>query len=102
MSTFRRRPLMARYFLHADSQFLQMWQILVAIITLYTAILTPFHLGFQVYSTGWGVVDCIIDVCFILDILVQLRSGMVLANGRHLATPQAVFEHLCRKTSLLP
>ena len=97
MSTFRRRPLMARYFLHADSQFLQMWQILVAIITLYTAILTPFHLGFQVYSTGWGVVDCIIDVCFILDILVQLRSGMVLVNGRHLNTPQAVFEHLFRK-----
>ena len=43
MTTFKRRPLMAKYFLHADSQFLQMWQILVAIITLYTAILTPFH-----------------------------------------------------------
>ena len=52
MTTFKRRPLMAKYILHADSQFLQIWQILVAIITLYTAILTPFHLGFQVYSTG--------------------------------------------------
>ena len=96
MSTFKRRPLMAKYFLHADSQFLQMWKIWVAIITLYTAILTPFHLGFQVYSTAWGVMDCLIDVCFIIDIMIQLRSGMVLANGRHLATPQVVFEHLYR------
>lgn len=54
------------------------WDLMVAVLILYSTLSVPFRIGFEeTASLFWAVVDAIVDVTFTLDIIVSFRTAFV-------------------------
>ena len=59
-----------------DSQGSAAWQVAGLFMIIYQSIVIPFRLCFEAEAQGnWIYLETIIDVCFMLDILVQFNTG---------------------------
>ena len=61
-----------------DSSGMATWDILGLFFIIYQAIIIPFRLCYGVEPTGfWFFVESTIDICFMVDILVQFNVGFI-------------------------
>lgn len=68
-----------RFMFHPDSYCKFCWNIILVILLIYTATITPFRLCFFdpiLYNTWWWI-DTAVDVLFFFDILVNLSSAYI-------------------------
>lgn len=66
---------------HPESNARFTWDILTGITTIMLAWRIPYLLGFDAYltdeSTGWKMLDTITDIIYIVDIVMNFRTGFV-------------------------
>ena len=71
-----------RYIVPPDSMLKTRINLFVAVLILYSVVVIPFRLGFDVPSTGgWYVFDWACDVGFLIDIVVNFRTAYMDHNG---------------------
>ncbi|XP_036445255.1 potassium voltage-gated channel subfamily H member 2 [Colossoma macropomum] len=87
------------------SPFKAVWDWLILLLVIYTAILTPYSAAFllndeeeiSVSSCGYcsplSVVDLIVDIMFIIDILINFRTTYVNANDEVVSHPLRIAVH---------
>uniref|UniRef100_A0AAX7UK16 Voltage-gated inwardly rectifying potassium channel KCNH2 n=1 Tax=Astatotilapia calliptera TaxID=8154 RepID=A0AAX7UK16_ASTCA len=86
------------------SPFKAVWDWLILLLVIYTAILTPYsaafllndHVGMQgcIYSCSpLNVVDLIVDIMFIIDILINFRTTYVNSNDEVVSHPVRIAVH---------
>ena len=65
-----------RLLLLPDDSFKIKWEMLIAIVLIFTAIMTPYRLAFSSGDdTTWVVINYVIDVTFFLDIILSFLSA---------------------------
>jgi hyperpolarization activated cyclic nucleotide-gated potassium channel 1 len=66
-----------------NSNFKKAWDLLLALILIYTAIVMPFRLAFYdtVFWDAWTVLDFVIDGLFFVDVVVNFFSVGVNSDG---------------------
>ena len=71
------------YLLHPDSISKKLWNSLLTLLLIYTALLMPYRLAFeeQVFWDSWAILDVAIDGAFLLDICINFFSVQVKADG---------------------
>ena len=69
--------------LSPSCKFKLFWNILMAFLLLYTAIVMPYALTFIDYDSldAWGVLEMVLDVLFFLDIIVNFNSAYFDQEG---------------------
>uniref|UniRef100_A0A3B1KGH5 Voltage-gated inwardly rectifying potassium channel KCNH2 n=1 Tax=Astyanax mexicanus TaxID=7994 RepID=A0A3B1KGH5_ASTMX len=87
------------------SPFKAVWDWLILLLVIYTAILTPYSAAFLlndkderlmpkcVYCSPLDVVDLIVDIMFIIDILINFRTTYVNANDEVVSHPLRIAVH---------
>uniref|UniRef100_A0A3B3B5F8 Voltage-gated inwardly rectifying potassium channel KCNH2 n=1 Tax=Oryzias melastigma TaxID=30732 RepID=A0A3B3B5F8_ORYME len=84
------------------SPFKAVWDWLILLLVIYTAILTPYSAAFllndQVGNCGYScsplnVVDLIVDIMFIIDILINFRTTYVNSNDEVVSHPVRIAVH---------
>ena len=73
-----------RWLFYPDSLFRQVWSLVLTVMLVYVAVITPFRLAFteDVFFDGWTIFELALDGLFCLDILVNFFSCYQLTNGR--------------------
>ncbi|CAN0166595.1 unnamed protein product, partial [Hapterophycus canaliculatus] len=67
-----------RLIVHPNGKVKVKWDLMVAVLILYSTISVPFRIGFEeTASLFWTVVDAIVDVAFTLDIILSFRTAFV-------------------------
>ena len=76
-------PAAKRCLLHPDSAFKKVWNSMLALLLIYTALIMPYRLAFseQVFWDVWTDADLAIDGVFLLDVVVNFFSMYVRADG---------------------
>uniref|UniRef100_A0A8C4ZUM6 Voltage-gated inwardly rectifying potassium channel KCNH2 n=1 Tax=Gadus morhua TaxID=8049 RepID=A0A8C4ZUM6_GADMO len=85
------------------SPFKAVWDWLILLLVIYTAILTPYSAAFLLndtvgpgpcgYCSPLNVVDLIVDIMFIIDILINFRTTYVNANDEVVSHPLRIAVH---------
>ena len=67
---------------HPTGRFRTLWNVLMSVLILFSAVVVPMQLAFwsDLDSAGWGAANLLIDVIFLCDICVNLRTGFVVAS----------------------
>ena len=72
------------YIFHPEGKKRLLWNLFVASLLLYTAIVMPFVLAFY-ESSGmdeWGVIDILLDTFFFIDLIFNCFTGIYDSEGR--------------------
>lgn len=65
-----------RFLLLPDDPFKIKWEMLIAVVLIFTAIITPFRLAFSSSDDRtWSVINYVIDITFFLDIILTFFSA---------------------------
>ena len=65
--------------LYPNTQWRQLWDVVILCLVMYTAIVIPFQYAFnEGQSLAWFVVDSVVDVLFIADVFVNFRTAFML------------------------
>ncbi|GLE00409.1 hypothetical protein PINS_up009166 [Pythium insidiosum] len=86
----------SRFMVHPNSKFRRIWDVITATCVLYVCIMVPLIIGFN--YVDWGkryVVDTIVDVYFIVDMVVTVRTG-VYSNGEVIMDSRIVLRRYLR------
>ncbi|XP_053198176.1 potassium voltage-gated channel subfamily H member 2 [Scomber japonicus] len=87
------------------SPFKAVWDWLILLLVIYTAILTPYSAAFLLddqedsslqncgYCSPLNVVDLIVDIMFIIDILINFRTTYVNTNDEVVSHPMRIAVH---------
>ncbi|XP_062847284.1 potassium voltage-gated channel subfamily H member 2 [Trichomycterus rosablanca] len=86
------------------SPFKAVWDWLILLLVIYTAIATPYSAAFMLsdadgsqsvcnYCSPLGIVDLIVDIMFIIDILINFRTTYVNANDEVVSHPLRIAVH---------
>jgi len=69
--------------LHPDHLFKRIWNGLLALLMIYTAVIMPYRLAFseQVFWDGWTVLEVTVDGVFLLDVGINFASITVNDDG---------------------
>ncbi|KAI5153865.1 Potassium Voltage-Gated Channel Subfamily H Member 2 [Manis pentadactyla] len=100
-------PRIHRWTLLHYSPFKAVWDWLILLLVLYTAVFTPYSAAFLLKETEEGpqapgcgyacqplaVVDLIVDIMFIVDILINFRTTYVNANEEVVSHPGRIAVH---------
>lgn len=79
---FLEAPHQPRWSIHPSSPRKLVWDLLIAVLTLYTAVVLMWRLAFQVSVEGpWLALDIAVDAVFVLDMVVSARTGYEDVNG---------------------
>ena len=72
-----------RFLLYPKSQFRQYWTILITVLMLYVAVVSPYRLAFteDVYFDGWTIFDFVLNGVFCLDIIVNFCTCHEMPDG---------------------
>ena len=69
-------PFLQEWMLHPHSTARNLWDALIASLLIYIAIFTPVALGFTYeQSADHQGFEAFVDVAFIVDILINFRTG---------------------------
>lgn len=69
------------------------WDWIILFFTFYTAIFVPFELAFNRDNrkeVGFLVMDCIVDVIFLTDVIVNFRTTYVDNTGHVVSHPPSI------------
>ena len=72
------------YISHPESKFRLIWNLIIAFLLLYTAIVMPFVLAFietKDFDT-WGIIDIIIDAIFFIDLTFNCFTAIYDSEGK--------------------
>lgn len=59
------------------------WDLFLAVLLGYVAVVTPYRIGFSAEAQGmWEVLELTVDVTFCVDIIVNFRTAFVRENGK--------------------
>ncbi|KAG1696183.1 hypothetical protein DVH05_018716 [Phytophthora capsici] len=77
-----RRMPKPRYFINPEATTKRMWDLLLICLVLYTTLVVPYRVCFQVEaSDGFAVVESLMDVAFFIDIVFNFITGLQLPTG---------------------
>lgn len=87
----RARDAARTYLFHPQEPAIVFWQFFVGIGIVYSIIVVPFRLGYDVDATGgWYVLEMIIDGFFLVDILLNFRTAYFDDERRLIYDPKAL------------
>ncbi|ELW64819.1 Potassium voltage-gated channel subfamily H member 2 [Tupaia chinensis] len=95
-------PRIHRWTILHYSPFKAVWDWLILLLVIYTAVFTPYSAAFLLQETEEGrpapdcalaVVDLIVDIMFIVDILINFRTTYVNANEEVVSHPGRIAVH---------
>lgn len=67
------------------------WDLGVGVLIVYSVMLLPFRIGFEQESTGAAfVIDCIIDVCFFIDMVLCFHTGFFTGQDWFISDSKAI------------
>ena len=77
------------------SKFKRVWDILLVLILVYVAVTVPYRWGFNMhvspFSSPWTFSwDVAVDLCFITDIFINLRTGIMDEDGEVISKAPAI------------
>ena len=77
------QPSSSSHLITPNSRFKKAWDLLLALILLYTALVMPFRLAFYdtIFWDTWTIVDFIIDGLFFVDVVVNFFCVTVNPDG---------------------
>ncbi|KAG7387073.1 Potassium voltage-gated channel sub H member 4 [Phytophthora pseudosyringae] len=76
------RPLKPPYFVDPEASAKRMWDLLLTFLVLYTTLVVPFRVCFQVEAGGgFAVMETGMDVAFFIDIVFNFITGLQLPSG---------------------
>ena len=81
------------HIIHPDSKGKSYWNIVVAILLIYTATVMPFALAFidsQPYDS-WFVFDLVIDILFFIDVVVNCNTAYYNSEGTLVSSRIKIF-----------
>jgi CRP-like cAMP-binding protein len=82
---------------YPHSQFRLTWDLVSCFLTLFVALTLPYRLAFtEEWSLGWYTVEFLIDIFFISDIIINLRTVVVAKDGTLATSPLAIFHEYAR------
>lgn len=68
---------------HPQSKFKNVWSLVLALLLLYTAYVTPVQIAFFDDKTdAWTFLDYVVNALFILDIFVTMNSSYFDGNNQ--------------------
>lgn len=69
----------SRFIIHPYSPFKWHWDLLVVFLIIYTVCMMPVMVAFfgNGISEGWFIVNCIVDIIYIIDVVLNFRTGIV-------------------------
>lgn len=75
--------LQATWLLHPDHVFKRIWNSILAILMVYTALIMPYRLAFseQVFWDEWTIVEVAVDLMFLLDVGINFFSVTINEDG---------------------
>lgn len=66
------------YFIDPDSKFKAVWDIIVAVLVMYTTAIVPFRVGFDQKAVGFMyILEMFGDFLFVVDICFNFRTGIL-------------------------
>lgn len=75
----------------------QRWDVLMAALILYSVIVIPYRICFEVDASGWLlVVDILVDVAFGVDIAVNFLTAFRRPDGSLVVQPRAIAKNYVR------
>ncbi|GMF41997.1 unnamed protein product [Phytophthora fragariaefolia] len=84
--------LRGTYLFHPQEPAIVLWQFFVGIGIIYSIIVVPFRLGYDVDATGgWYVLEMIIDGFFLVDIVINFRTAYFDEERRLIYDPRTLF-----------
>jgi hypothetical protein len=81
------------FMIHPNSKGKSYWNLIVAILLIYTATIMPFALAFiesQPYD-AWFVFDLMIDILFFIDVLVNCNTAYYNSEGKLISSRIRIF-----------
>ncbi|KAL3667075.1 hypothetical protein V7S43_008017 [Phytophthora oleae] len=80
----------SRFMIHPNSKVRRAWEVMTVCLVLYVCVMIPFIIGFQFVDwTNLNGMNTFIDVYFITDMVMTLRTGIV-TNGEVVMDPKRV------------
>lgn len=77
-----RRLLKPRYFIDPEANAKRMWDLLLTGLVLYTTLVVPYRVCFQVEAAGgFAILETSMDVAFFVDIVLNFVTGLQLPSG---------------------
>ncbi|KAL3667215.1 hypothetical protein V7S43_007450 [Phytophthora oleae] len=77
-----RRMLKPRCFIDPEANSKRMWDLLLTFLVLYTTLVVPYRVCFQVEASGgFSVLETLMDVAFFIDIVFNFITGLQLPTG---------------------
>jgi hypothetical protein len=81
-------------FIHPNHPLKMRWDLLLALMIMYSVISIPFRIAFEFDAEGFAmVVDIIIDIFFALDILVTFRTGYLDVDAEMQYNQKKIAKH---------
>ena len=85
-----------------DCTFRRRWDVAQLILVIYVALGVPYRLGFdrpvQLWSFPWFWVDLMVDIYFIVDIIVALRTAFYSKSGELIVLKQEIRNHYIKRS----
>jgi len=79
------------------SLLLDLWQLILALSILYTAIIFPYNLAFNdLTDSVIPILDLVVDLCFVLDLFVNLNLAYIDADFELVTNRRLIFKRYLR------
>lgn len=84
--------------IHPESTFMKVWNIILALILLYTAVIMPIRVAFYdvVFFDAWTIIDLFMDCLFAFDIVVNCTVSYERRDSSLEKNPRKVFCNYAR------
>lgn len=77
----KRKKGQNRFMFYPDDPFKDMWDMLIALILIFTCLVTPYRLALvEKDNMGWQVTTVVVDILFLIDILIIFNSAYLDEN----------------------
>ena len=84
---------MPKCLLHPNGSFKTFWNLILAILLIYTATIMPFNIAFvevEMFTTWWWI-DLTLDILFFIDVIVNIFSAYYDAEGQLVTSRSKIF-----------
>lgn len=88
--------------MHPMSRARVCWDLLMLLFVVYVCLTIPFYLGFRTVATGGlKIFEDVVDYLFVLDLLINFRTGYLETSGAVVMAPNRVAAHYLKSWFLL-
>lgn len=81
--------------LHPDSLFLRVWNIILTIILMYTAVIMPYRIAFEpvIFWDSWTITEFAIDGLFFTDVIINFFCMYFKSSGQLVTSRRKIAKH---------